>query len=464
MNQSKDYKLSEQEQEELNILKYQKQSLHKLNSQTDDLLSGLDSPITQSEEILDRYGRKPNKVVVQQGRPNISKKRPVLRSWDEIVLEAEESIDKPALMTDVLSLDEIQLIEQKLSFLHGDFEAIHKLDKLDWAICGVAGILAALVDVFLIQMPKHPGFLGGESSEGGPLANWIREKVNQSFSPEEIRKLERKNWVPYDPAHSANLSQRVEGLGAGTHRFQSLGHDPILGFIFGVKDILMGTFTAIDKNGSLIVQNVGITDSSIIGMNLFDAIGRVFGHLKSDIATSRGLPVPLMPLFQFLQFGEVGKQGYTVGEVTRGMYRSNYDFRHFLAMSITPLLIEVIVRSGYFAKRMYEGHKLTDAIPLNLPLSKRQPKLQTMLFSAHLIATAANAGKVVIGQNPLMINFPQWIAFFRYAIPQLKWGLLDKENERFQYIQQRIDADWQVIDRDLEATWNLVGMEPIFLI
>lgn len=193
MNQSKDYKLSEQEQEELNILKYQKQSLHKLNSQTDDLLSGLDSPITQSEEILDRYGRKPNKVVVQQGRPNISKKRPVLRSWDEIVLEAEESIDKPALMTDVLSLDEIQLIEQKLSFLHGDFEAIHKLDKLDWAICGVAGILAALVDVFLIQMPKHPGFLGGKSSEGGPLANWIREKVNQSFSPREIRKLEREN-------------------------------------------------------------------------------------------------------------------------------------------------------------------------------------------------------------------------------------------------------------------------------
>ena len=114
--------------------------------------------------------------------------------------------------------------------------------------------------------------------------------------------------------------------------------------------------------------------------------------------------------------------------------------------------------------QLHEGYKFTDAIPVNLPLSEQQPKLHTMLFSAHLIVTAANAGKVAIGQNPLMINYPQWLAFFRYAIPQLKWVLLDKKNERFQYVQRRIDADWQVIDRDLEATWNLVAMKPVFLI
>ena len=334
MSHSKDYKLSKQEQEKLSVLKYQGQSLHKLNNQTDDILSDLESSISQSEKILERYGKNSDKVIVRQSYLNISEKMPTLRSWDKILLEAEENIDGPALMTDVLSLDEIQLIEQKISFLHGDFDAIHRLDKLDWAICGVAGVLAALVDVFLIQMPKHPEFLGGKASEGGPLANWIREKVNHAFSPEEIKRLERENWVPYDPAHSANLSQKVDGLGPGTHRFQSLGHDPILGFIFGVKDILMGTFTAIDKNGNLVVQRVDITDPSIIGMSIFEAMGRVFGHLKSDIATPRGLPVPLMPIFQFLQFGELGKQGYTVGKVTRIMYRSGYDFRHFLAMSI----------------------------------------------------------------------------------------------------------------------------------
>jgi hypothetical protein len=123
--------------------------------------------------------------------------------------------------------------------------------------------------------------------------------------------------------------QPVAGLGPGTHRFQSLGHDPILGFLFGVKDILQGTFTAIDKTGKLIVQPVALADPALLTMNLFEAIGRVFGHLQSDVATAAGLPAPLMPLFQFLQFGAFGQHGYTVGEISRIMYRSHYDFATF---------------------------------------------------------------------------------------------------------------------------------------
>lgn len=463
MNSDKDYKLTEQEQKTFNVLKYQLDNLHNLDGKADNVLGNVNLSISQSEEILKRYGKKGDRTQVQQNPFPVKRTLLELRSWDEIVVEAEKNIDSPALMTDILLPEEIQRIEQRNSLLRGEFDAIHELDKIDWAIAGVAGVLAALVDVLLIQMPKHPGFLGGQASEGGPLANWIRERVNGTFSQEEIRRLEKENWVPYDPSHSGNLEVQVKGLGPSTHRFHSLGHDPILGFIFGVKDILAGTFTAIDKSGQLIVQEVEIKDPSIVGMNLFEAIGRVFGHLESDIATPRGLPAPLTPLFQFLQFGEIGKSKYTVGEITRIMYRSGYDFRHFLAMSTSPLLIEVIVRLGYFAKRMYEGCSFTDSIPLDLSITERKPKLQTMLFSAHLIATAANAGKVAIGQNPLMINYPQWVAFFRYAVPQLKWELIDKENEKFQYVQNRIDQDWKKIDRDLEDTWRLVIEKPIFL-
>jgi hypothetical protein len=48
--------------------------------------------------------------------------------------------------------------------LRGDFDALHHLDPLDWTISGMAGVLAALVDVFLIQMPGHPAFLGGKAA------------------------------------------------------------------------------------------------------------------------------------------------------------------------------------------------------------------------------------------------------------------------------------------------------------
>jgi hypothetical protein len=275
--------------------------------------------------------------------------------------------------------------------------------------------------------------------------------------------LELENWTPYDAATSKNLSQRVDGLGPTTHRFQSLGHDPILGWVIGVKDILAGTLSAIDKNGKWVVQAVDSNDAAVKTMGLFEAIGRQFGHLGSDITTPAGLPVPLMPLLQMCQFGKFGRGEHTIGDVARIMYRSGYDFRHFLSMSISPLLIEILVRLGYFAKRVYEGNLLVDAVPFEIPLGGPKPKLRTMLFTAHLIASAANAGKVAIGQNPLMINYPQWVALFRYLVPQLKWVLLDKEAERHRFVQSALGERWNEVYGQFNATWGMFGGAPVML-
>ena len=294
------------------------------------------------------------------------------------------------------------------------------------------------------------------------LSNFIKDKIQESLSPQEISALEKRNWVPYDSANSSGLNQTVEGLGARTHRYQSLGHDPLLGFIFGTMDILKGQFTAIDKHGKLIVQAVNVSGRDTVGMSIFEALARVFGHMKSDIATSAGLPAPLMPLLQFLQVGSIGKGGYTIGEVSRIMYRQGYDFSHFIAMSIPVLLIEVIVRISYFAKRMSEGHSFMDSLPFDTPGNKK-PKLQTMLFSAHLMAAAANAGKVAVSQNPLSISYPQWMAFFKYGFHQLKWVAFEKEQNMFDHVHKKIDQEWSDIDHLLNDTWNQVSGKEIIL-
>jgi len=449
-------------QAELDVLKHQAQTLHEMAGRVERLDEATNLSIQQTEALLGEFDIHPS----PPGRSDLLVYRgvPDLRSWAELVADAERNIDSPGVFADILTADEIRRVEDKLAFLRGDFDAIHRLDKLDWAICGVAGLLAALVDIFMVQMPQHPGFLGGEPSAGGPLANWIRDKVNRAYSPAQIKQLEAEFWTPYDPATSINLVRPVAGLGPSTHRFQSLGHDPILGFLFGVKDILQGTFTAIDKTGKLIVQPVPLADPALLTMNLFDAIGRVFGHLQSDVATAAGLPAPLMPLFQFLQFGAFGQHGYTVGEISRIMYRSHYDFRYFLAMSVAPLLIEVVVRLCYFAKRLSEGRSIADATPFALSPAERKPKLHTMLFSAHLASTAANAGKVALMQNPLSINYAQWLAFFGYALPQAKWVICDKEDAQMHFVQDALDSDWAEIDRELAVTWQHVFREPIPLL
>ena len=460
------YSTSKEDIQKLKVLKHHSVNLKEMGLQLDHTNKLADASILESEELLRGLGidfKKKTNNASKSPKTNVTNyKKMELRSWEEILAEADRLVDDSVGFSDLLNPEEISAVEKRIGKLRGDFQSIHKLDKVDWAICGVSGILASIIDIFLVQMPKNPGMLGNKGHAGGPLSNFIKEKIQGSLSPEEITALEKRNWVPFDPSNSRGLNETVAGLGARTHRFQSLGHDPLLGFIFGTMDILKGRFTAIDKYGKLIIQNVDVGGTDTVGMNIFEALARVFGHMKSDIATPAGLPAPLMPLLQFLQVGSIGKSGYTIGEVSRMMYRQGYDFSHFVAMSIPTLLIEVIVRICYFAKRMIEGHSIKDSLPFDTP-GKKKPKLQTMLFSAHLMATAANAGKVAVTQNPLSISYPQWIAFFKYGFQQLKWVAYEKDNQMFNYVQKELDNDWTQIDSMLDDTWHMVTKNNILL-
>ena len=152
--------------------------------------------------------------------------------------------------------------------------------------------------------------------------------------------------VPFDAQDNRHTEESVAGLSAYYHRLLSLGHDPILGFLFGVYDILTGKMTTIDKNGkfvSQVMENYADRKES----DIFAAIAKQIIHFKSDIATSVGLPAPFMALFNLLQFGSIGEEEQTIAEIVQGMYYEGYDFIHFCSMSIPAMLIEVIIRIGY---------------------------------------------------------------------------------------------------------------------
>lgn len=173
-----------------------------------------------------------------------------------------------------------------------------------------------------------------------------------------------------------------------------------------------------------------------------------------------GLPVPLMSLFNLLQFGSIGEEEQTIAEIVQGMYYEGYDFIHFCSMSIPAMLVEVIVRLGYAIKRIKEGHKIKDSIPLSLNREKH-PKLATMLFIAHAGATAANAGKVYFTQNPVAINYPQWIAFSKYTYSQLKWALLEKPALRDAYVRGKSVKNWDVVLAEAKVTFDRFASDYI---
>ena len=143
-------------------------------------------------------------------------------------------------------------------------------------------------------------------------------------------------------------------------------------------------------------------------------------------------------LFQIMEEKSIDK--ITVAEIVQGMYYEGYDFIHFCSMSVSAAVAEAVVRIGYAIKRVREGYSISESIPFSTD-REAHPKLATMLFIAHSAATAINAGKVYFTENPLAINYPQWLAFAKYSYQQLHWAILTKPNLRESYALGEIASE-----------------------
>ncbi|MBQ3946493.1 MAG: hypothetical protein II670_12935, partial [Alphaproteobacteria bacterium] len=140
-------------------------------------------------------------------------------------------------------------------------------------------------------------------------------------------------------------------------------------------------------------------------------------------------------------------------EVVQGMYYEGYDFIQFCSSSIPVMFTEIVVRISWAIRRLKNGYSIKESIPSSLNRDKH-PKLASMLFLAHSAASAINAGKVLFTKNPMAINYPQWLAFSRYAFKQLKWWLWEKETKRDKYVMDLINHEGNdilaMIDKEFE--------------
>ncbi|RRR74021.1 MAG: hypothetical protein EI684_07930 [Candidatus Viridilinea halotolerans] len=309
------------------------------------------------------------------------------------------------------------------------YDAQLRWDAWDYTLVGVSGLLAALTDVLLVGTPQT-----------SPLTMWIK-RYNSNTADDWFgrwaRSLEKTCSVPYD-AQVAFDGTRIPGMTGRSHRPQSLGHDPVLGFVFGVLDILRGTVSGFSydhlqgRHSWIVLPSANPTSET----NLISAILRHLGHLISDVATPQGLPAPLLSLFQGINAGSIGPKGRNIGQVARWMYLNGYDLRHFLVGGLTPAVIEIVLRAGIMLRHYAEHGEVTFTFDQNA-------KYRTMLLSAHGIAAMANGGKVALLQgNPLAINLAQWYAFIGYLIPSLHSWLFDAQRLRTEHIQKISAPVW----------------------
>lgn len=441
------FKYSEEEKQINRILIHQDDMLKDIKLPD---MEGVDSCIRESEELLRSlgYGKEVEKAKLHVHEHK--KELMVVPTWEQLCNEADQAVNENRELESIFTTEELINNEKYIKCLKKEYDELHKMDAIDYSICALAGIIAGAVDILLVGIPAA----GKEGTEAGPLSDYIRRKFNEAFPPEEMSRLadSKDSKVPYDAQDNRNTSEYVQGLSAYYHRLLSLGHDPILGFVVGVFDIMTGRMTTIDKSGKIVSQVMECyTDRK--ETNIFAAIAKQFAHLKSDITTSMGLPAPMMGLFNLLQFGSIGEENQTIAEIVQGMYYEGYDFIHFCSMSIPVMVVEVIVRILYALKRIKEGCPIKDSIPFSLN-RERHPKLSTMLFIAHSAATAINAGKVYFTHNPVAINYPQWMAFAKYSYKQLKWSLMEKPELRMKYINGKINEELEEVYASIDDTFN----------
>ena len=116
--------------------------------------------------------------------------------------------------------------------------------------------------------------------------------------------------VPYDAfARSGDLIDCNTELSGKTHRYRTLGHDPLLGLIFGPVNILSSSCTKYD-----FVTTYSVADNKLCSLYpggtpgaiavaieqsknpklLLAAVARQFIHMGSDFFTNQGLPIPII--------------------------------------------------------------------------------------------------------------------------------------------------------------------------
>lgn len=399
-------------------------------------------------------------------KPSESRARsPLIRdarppSWEELCERArrrfsDRQVDLSGFKIEqLLDQDEVERIDRRF---RGGFQLEAKLDRFDIIASIAAGLVASVIDIFLVQTPPHTGALGSLGSAGSPFTKWL----NSLNVPHD-------NWLARYFKTSFDLvktPKKIAGFSPRTHRLQTFGHDPLLGLIVGTIDIMRGGLSAISKDGKLIL--ISKTGDPIF--NPFVAIFYQIGHVLSDCATKMGVPAPGFSLAQVLQFGNFGENQRTIADLARFMYLKGYDSRHFLTMSTSVAAIEIVLRAYFAVRRKLDSEYESEAIHLERVCGSQSvsdhPTFQAMALTSHTIATAANAGKVAIyGGSPLAINYPQWLTFIKSAMAFVRGRLRSPSEVLAAHAMANLvelDEGWPLIEVDDPTFPVLVtGLSP----
>ena len=332
-------------------------------------------------------------------------------SYDNLVKLAYTRGYVDTTIQDLLTEDEIQIADQRLKDIENEFCTLTRLTKID-----VVFLITAIALQVVRQYAITPFTDRGTSDEKAKVmeAKYGKDgklRGKYYYATEETIIGQKK--VPFDiiaGSKKHGIGNGGKGLDGNSHRFRSLGHDPILGYVFGTANIVTNTATwwngtshhiqykpnisgvyipvlAANANTGKVFEAVVDRFQSKGGKKiLVEAIVKEHLHLKSDISTA-GLPIPFLQTIspEFAQIlAESGIDAIFVGDIAK--QAAGAEFINFIISTVHSL---ICVENHELDRKLYQVRTRKIILISNVIAS-----------ASNLIAVGIAAGAGVAGENP----------------------------------------------------------------
>ena len=248
--------------------------------------------------------------IASKGRDRHLEHRPVLESWEEIVDQANLHEPTEVVLEDIMTEDEIQSAFAELDSIEEQFSKktgiINKTNLSFLAIATALQVVKSLVFPYVADKFDYgKSFDPSERLDHNDRSiEKAHKEANDKFRDKRIEKHGTGHWinilyqtVPYDITKGAK--DLGINMGGKYHRMYTLGHDPILGWIFGTANILTDciTFNNFHTNRISRIDPVTGTKKMVITSEVV-FLGKMFSECYEEVrADPLNLPLLIFKCF-----------------------------------------------------------------------------------------------------------------------------------------------------------------------
>lgn len=430
-----------------------------------------DSNIDSSLELLRSFGKnkeilKISTEIAEKGHDRPLEHRPQLETWEEIVKQANLHEPNPVVLEDIMTESEINSAFEELDEINKQFSRktsiINKADLSFLAIATALQVAKSLVfpyvaDKFDYGKSFDPAERLDHNDKSIEKANI---EANDKFRGKHLESHGTGHWinilyqtVPYDITKGSK--DLGINMGGKYHRMYTLGHDPILGWVFGTANILTDCITFNNFHTNRISRVDPITGGKkmvitpevvFMGqmfkecydevkadyLNLPAALFAQAQHLKSDEFTKLGLPVPLLS---------------SINEnFASKLYSENYDALCFArdakivgASFVVSKLFDIIITltHGFFRKED-EDKDLFEV------------RTRKILLISNSIASTSTIINTVITKNPKNLDIGSLLNTITHLFTDLRFIMRIKQEFIENEISNRLMKEITEIDAMFE--------------